>query len=98
MAVLKRMMETGKVNLAAPAAPSDDGGIGVTPFPHDSGAAAPTTAPSPFPGRLIRMDSEGPDVTAVQMRLCDLGIDPGAIDGDFGDNTRNAVKLLQALG
>ena len=37
----------------------------------------------------------GDDVSAVQVRLLELGYDPGKIDGKYGPNTEAAVKLLQ---
>jgi hypothetical protein len=96
MAVLKRMIESGRVAIAAPAAPIDEGEVRMAPFVAAEGTASPIAAPPPFSGRLIKVNSEGPAVRAVQMRLRALGISPGVIDGDFGDDTKAAVKLFQA--
>jgi peptidoglycan hydrolase-like protein with peptidoglycan-binding domain len=34
-------------------------------------------------------------VIELQQRLRDQGFNPGAIDGDFGENTKAAVKAFQ---
>lgn len=53
--------------------------------------------PPPFPGRILQVGSVDPDsVTAVQRRLNQLGCGPVAEDGEFGAETRSAVKLFQA--
>ena len=38
---------------------------------------------------------KGEDVTNLQQLLADAGMSPGSIDGTFGKNTRDAVKLFQ---
>lgn len=38
---------------------------------------------------------KGEDVTDLQQLLADAGMSPGSIDGTFGKNTRDAVKLFQ---
>src|SRR6185503_17015837 len=43
----------------------------------------------------LRRGSTGPEVTALQQRLTDLGFDPKGIDGRFGPNTVTAVKAFQ---
>jgi len=97
MALLKRLIEIGRVNLDVPAAGPDGGGVAITPFPVDGGTEpAPGLVPPPFPGHLLKRDSHGPAVREVQVRLRDLGIDPRGIDGDFGDDTETAVRLFQA--
>jgi lysozyme family protein len=54
------------------------------------------TTPPPYPGRYLRNGVfDDPEVERVQERLVQLGIDPGGVDGDFGDNTENAVRLFQ---
>jgi lysozyme family protein len=73
MALLKRMIELNKVPLSRPTAPADT--MDVEPAPKvavEDGAAAPLTTPPPFPG-VLRIDSQGTDVTALQLRLRDLG-------------------------
>jgi putative chitinase len=53
---------------------------------------------------ILRQGSSGPDVTALQQKLSDLGFDPNGVDGTFGPGTRDAViafqqsKSLQADG
>ncbi len=44
---------------------------------------------------LLRVGSSGPDVSALQFRLQQLGFDPGQIDGQFGVSTQAAVKAFQ---
>jgi hypothetical protein len=39
--------------------------------------------------------STGPDVTALQQRLLELGFDPNGVDGVFGPGTESAVKAFQ---
>ncbi len=96
MAVLKRMIETNKVNLDAPPAEADGIDVAVTPFPDDNTGGRPSIAPPPFPGRSLQRNSLGPAVENVQTRLRELGIDPGGVDGDFGEQTETAVRLFQA--
>ena len=43
----------------------------------------------------LRRGSTGPEVTALQQRLTDLGFDPNGIDGNFGPGTEAAVKAFQ---
>jgi putative chitinase len=43
----------------------------------------------------LRQGSSGPDVTALQQRLNDLGFDPNGVDGHFGAGTRDAVIAFQ---
>src|SRR6185369_4324530 len=44
---------------------------------------------------VLKRGSTGPEVTAVQQRLQDLGFDPNGIDGIFGPGTESAVKAFQ---
>ncbi len=44
---------------------------------------------------ILRQGSSGPDVTALQQRLKDLGFDPNGVDGNFGAGTRDAVIAFQ---
>ncbi len=44
---------------------------------------------------VLRQGSSGPDVTALQQRLKDLGFDPNGVDGNFGAGTRDAVIAFQ---
>ena len=43
----------------------------------------------------LQRDSSGPDVTALQQRLKDLGFDPNGVDGTFGAGTEAAVRAFQ---
>ncbi|HMS64317.1 MAG TPA: CHAP domain-containing protein [Ignavibacteria bacterium] len=50
-----------------------------------------------YPNRVIKRDeSSSKIVKAVQSKLNELGCGPIDVDGDFGKNTFNAVKLFQA--
>lgn len=51
----------------------------------------------PYPGRYLSKGVEkNVDVEWLQLRLKDLGLGTGSIDGDFGEVTENAVRLFQA--
>lgn len=54
-----------------------------------------TTVSNYYPGQLISYGMSNYSVTLIQNRLSDLGYSVGAIDGIFGDDTRNAVILFQ---
>ena len=51
------------------------------------------TPPESF--RLLQSGSKGDDVTALQLRLRELGYDPGEADGVYGSATKEAVKAFQ---
>src|SRR5205823_4539910 len=57
-----------------------------------------TTAPLPFPGRVIKQGqrNKAEDVLALQGRLNEVGCGPVAETGVFDNRTFNAVKLFQA--
>ena len=97
MALLKRMIEEGKVSLVVPATPLDSGEVEPAPKVSPEGGAAvpPSTPPPPYPGHVVQIDMTGPDVTNIQARLRALGLDPGEVDGVFGEQTESAVKLFQ---
>jgi peptidoglycan hydrolase-like protein with peptidoglycan-binding domain len=44
---------------------------------------------------VLKQGSSGPDVTALQTRLKELGFDPKGIDGNFGPGTRDALIAFQ---
>ncbi len=44
---------------------------------------------------VLKLDSTGPEVTALQKRLKELGFDPGGIDGKFGQGTEAALTAFQ---
>ena len=48
----------------------------------------------PYPGTVLRQESKGADVRAVQQRLKDLGFNLG-VDGDFGPGTFREVSAFQ---
>lgn len=62
------------------------------------GSPKPTPPADPVPDLpgLLARGSEGDFVRRLQMRLRDLGFDPGGIDGNFGRNTDDAVRAFQA--
>ena len=43
----------------------------------------------------LQQGSSGPDVSALQQKLKDLGFDPNGVDGNFGPGTRTAVIAFQ---
>ncbi|MFM6088423.1 MAG: peptidoglycan-binding protein [Dolichospermum sp.] len=45
--------------------------------------------------RILRWGSKGDDVKALQKALNDLGFNAGQVDGEFENNTENAVKAFQ---
>lgn len=44
---------------------------------------------------ILKQGSSGPDVTALQQKLKDLGFDPNGVDGNFGPGTEKAVRAFQ---
>jgi Putative peptidoglycan binding domain/N-acetylmuramoyl-L-alanine amidase len=47
----------------------------------------------------LQIGSTGPSVIQLQQKLLDKGFSPGAIDGNFGDNTKEAViKFQRSVG
>ena len=51
---------------------------------------------TPYPGRIIKMGEQDKKVVkALQERLNKIGCGPIDVDGDFGANTKSAVKLFQ---
>lgn len=84
--------------------------VGVVVYARDkqssSAPATSTTTESTTPGvdplsipltRVLNKKSRGEDVRRVQQRLKDLGFDPGAIDGVYGDYTMMSVWAFQTL-
>lgn len=72
-----------------------------TPF---APLADATATPPPYPGRLIKRDTANKSaVKLIQKRLRELGYtqpgdkgpEPLSADGDFGQNTENAIELFQ---
>jgi hypothetical protein len=46
-------------------------------------------------GGALKLGSKGPGVAALQAELLRVGLDPGPIDGAFGQKTANAVREFQ---
>jgi predicted chitinase len=44
---------------------------------------------------VLKEGSSGPDVTALQTKLKELGFDPNGVDGNFGPGTRKALIAFQ---
>jgi peptidoglycan hydrolase-like protein with peptidoglycan-binding domain len=44
---------------------------------------------------VLKQGSSGPDVTALQTRLKELGFDPNGVDGNFGPGTKAALIAFQ---
>ncbi|MCU0568165.1 MAG: peptidoglycan-binding protein [Oculatellaceae cyanobacterium Prado106] len=80
--LLKTLDETGGKLLLA----RGDVNANVSPLPS-------VTPPKPRP--TLRIGSKGNDVVFLQQQLKALGFLNGAIDGDFGPMTRNAVIAFQ---
>lgn len=64
------------------------------------GAVIPPPTARPATPRNLRLTAKpymsGEDVRSLQMRLIDLGYNPGSADGAFGPNTEAAVKAFQS--
>lgn len=58
--------------------------------PPAAGAPAPVSAPA------VRQLSNGAEVRELQQRLKNIGIDPGPIDGLYGDKTAAGIRTYQA--
>ena len=55
----------------------------------------PNNTPSPTP-LLLKVGSESGEVKQLQQKLAELGYYTGAVDGQYGQGTSEAVKLFQA--
>jgi peptidoglycan hydrolase-like protein with peptidoglycan-binding domain len=61
-----------------------------------SDTTAPTTTTFPVTARpVLKLQSTGPDVVALQQRLAALGYNAGSADGNFGAGTQTAVMNFQ---
>lgn len=47
--------------------------------------------------RLPEFGDEGNDIRTLQVRLIELGLDPGPVDGKFGNETRFAIRKFQIM-
>ena len=77
-----------------------DSSSAATPTPTKKPAATPTPTPKPtndyaIPTRSLRKGATGDDVKSVQKRLKELGYYTGAVDGNYGTGSVNAVKAFQ---
>lgn len=67
-----------------------------TPVPTAGNALVVTPDPNaPTPEPVLKNGAQGEDVTNLQSRLATLGYYAGEIDGQFGNGTREAVRLFQ---
>ena len=98
-AYLKYCVENNRVVAMPTNAPTQ----APTQAPTDAPTQAPTQAPEPteVPPEQQAGDGVGPDspvesITFVQEMLADVGLmDPSAIDGNYGEQTKAAVRALQ---
>ena len=63
-------------------------------FPDEEDETASAVTP-PETFRLLQKGSRGDDVLALQLRLQELGYDPGTADGIYGSGTKEAVRAFQ---
>ena len=81
--------------LFTPAPSPTVSGVNATPAPGFSTyTPQPTASPSPTPS-VLKNGSKGDMVKQLQTRLKELGYYTGAIDGDYGPGTRQAVIVFQ---
>lgn len=64
--------------------------------PSTPSSASPSPAPSREP-RKLKLGADGDDVREVQLRLKELGYDPGRIDGEYGQGMLMAVWAFQKV-
>lgn len=100
MALLRRLVDKGIVSLEVAAVAESPPSEAPSDLRIDADVAAlmKPSSPPPFPGVILKKDRGTVEqVKLLQNRLLALGITAvGKADGDFGDNTANAVKLFQA--
>ncbi len=65
--------------------------------PEPTTTPEPTATPAPESYVTLKKGSKGAQVTRLQQALISLGYLSGAADGDFGQNTQDAVSLFQAV-
>ena len=56
---------------------------------------APSATPAPAYTAVLRSGSRGEEVEQLQLRLAELGYEPGSADGIFGRGTKTAVQEFQ---
>lgn len=69
--------------------------VGLTPDFHEPNGARRNGSPVET-DRTLTVGSQGDDVGLLQVRLTELGHDPGPADGIFGQKTAAAVRAFQA--
>ncbi|MDO5377536.1 MAG: D-alanyl-D-alanine carboxypeptidase family protein [Clostridia bacterium] len=69
----------------------------VLPSTASASTPEPTSAPASESYTTLKKGSKGAQVTRLQQALIELGYLSGAADGDFGQNTQDAVVLFQAV-
>ena len=72
-----------------------DGVAGENTLALAYGPGAATRTPSTPPPDTLSKGDRGDSVKELQQRLKDLGFYKGAVDGDYGGNTAEAVRLFQ---
>ena len=94
--VARRQYTVGSSNIAGYGRPKWELATGATPSPDP--APQPSPSPSGF-GRILKKGMSGDDVKKMQEMLIQLGygklLQPDGADGDFGNNTYNAVVQFQ---
>ena len=90
-AILATVVAVGVLSSSSNDSPSNDSNPDVV---VDSGLVAPVTVPL---DRTLELGMKGDDVLRVQQRLKDLKFDPGPIDGEFGQNTVQAMWAFEKL-
>ena len=95
--VARRQYTNGSSNIAGYGRPRWELAAGAKPGPDPT----PTPSPSPSGGfdRILKKGMRGDDVRRMQEMLIQLGygqlLQPDGADGDFGNNTYNAVVQFQ---
>ena len=84
---------TDMADIASDETESDMTGYAMGEAEEDAEPVSAVTPPATF--RLLQKGSRGDDVKALQLRLQELGYDPGTADGIYGSGTKEAVKAFQ---
>jgi hypothetical protein len=71
--------------------------VAVTDLPPITPTSTTTPGTKTQLGTTLGVGSVGSDVKRVQERLAAIGFNPGPIDGEFGQNTRQAVWAFEKL-
>lgn len=68
-----------------------------TPEPTPTPTQTPIPSPTAVAYTTLKKGANGPSVKKLQQALIDLGYLTGEADGDFGQNTLDAVTMFQAV-